>query len=607
MADKINILVVEDDLVDSTQIERIIHRSSLSAEVTAAGCLDKVLELLRSNRFDVVLLDLYLPDSGGLDTLITLSKEQPSAAIVVITGQGSEEIGIKAIAQGADDFLIKGEFDTQDLTKSIYYSIERKKLREALRENEIKLNIISNNTCQFIGLLTVDGTLIYANKAALDFAGVQQSDLLNKPFWDCPWWTHSRAMQERLKDAIKRAARGNFVRFEATHHNKDKALTYVDFSLKPVKDKNGKVVFLVPEGRDVTDRKQVENALIQERNKSKQYLDMAGAMMVVINNGDTLGLINNKGCEILGYNEEEILGKNWCDNFVPQQCREEVKKALKGVMLGETNKYEYYENPVLTKDGQQRIIAWHNVVLWDESEKNYAVLSSGEDVTDRKLAEEEREKILLLQQGVNSLQQSLLKIASLEEKLIKVTADIVKLFDADFCRVWLIKKGDLCQQGCIHAEANEGPHVCRYRDRCLHLVSSSGRYTHIDGKSHRRVPFGCYKIGRVASDEDHKFLTNNVQNDPRVHNHQWARELGLVSFAGYQLRIEGGQTLGVLALFSKHPIHASEDAMLDGISSTVAMAIQQDIMSKQLQESEEKYRELFESSNDAIMTKESTS
>ena len=88
----------------------------------------------------------------------------------------------------------------------------------------------------------------------------------------------------------------------------------------------------------------------------------------------------------------------------------------------------------------------------------------------------------------------------------------------------------------------------------MHLLASSGRYTHIDGKVHCRVPYGAYKIGRIASDEDHKFLTNDVTNDPRVHHHEWARELELVSFAGYQLRIPGGETLGVLALVSKHPI-----------------------------------------------------
>jgi PAS domain-containing protein len=74
---------------------------------------------------------------------------------------------------------------------------------------------------------------------------------------------------------------------------------------------------------------------------------------------------------------------------VPPEQKEDVKVALKGMMNGETDKYEYHENTVLTKSGEQRLIAWHNVVLWDENKKINAVLSSGEDITERKEAEEE--------------------------------------------------------------------------------------------------------------------------------------------------------------------------------------------------------------------------
>jgi PAS domain S-box-containing protein len=204
------------------------------------------------------------------------------------------------------------------------------------------------------------------------------------------------------------------------------------------------------------------------------------------------------------------------------------------------------------------------------------------DITAQKQAEARTEKMLTRQRGVSKLQQSLLAPAPLEDKLGKVTDTIVRLFDADFCRIWLIRPGDLCERGCIHAEVHEGPHVCQYRDRCLHLVTSSGRYTHIDGPGHRRVPFGCYKIGRLASEEDPKFVSNDVQNDPRVHDHAWARELGLVSFAGYQLRTPGEDTLGVLALFAKHPILADEDAMLDGLGSTVARVVKQAVAEEAL-------------------------
>jgi diguanylate cyclase (GGDEF)-like protein/PAS domain S-box-containing protein len=197
------------------------------------------------------------------------------------------------------------------------------------------------------------------------------------------------------------------------------------------------------------------------------------------------------------------------------------------------------------------------------------------DVTERKRAEEERLTLARQREGVNLLQRALLKPVPLEAKLVNITDGVVKYFNADFCRIWLIRAGDLCERGCMHAAVKEGRHVCRQRDKCLHLLASSGRYTHLDGQVHRRVPFGCYKIGLIASGKAPKLFTNDVVNDPRIHDHAWARTLGLVSFAGYQRRVPEGEPIGVLALFAKHPLLAAEDSMLEGLSSAVALAIQQ--------------------------------
>jgi PAS domain S-box-containing protein len=197
------------------------------------------------------------------------------------------------------------------------------------------------------------------------------------------------------------------------------------------------------------------------------------------------------------------------------------------------------------------------------------------DITERKKVEKERINTLHRQQGVSRLQQSLLAAAPLDVKLKIITDGIVQFFAADFCRIWLIRPGDLCERDCVHAEKHEGLHVCVNRDRCLHLLASSGRYTHTDGRDHRRVPFGCYKVGRIASGEEHEFLTNDAAGDPMISNREWARELGLVSFAGYQIKVAGMESLGVLALFAKHPISAAEDAMLDGLSTAVAFVVHQ--------------------------------
>ena len=223
-------------------------------------------------------------------------------------------------------------------------------------------------------------------------------------------------------------------------------------------------------------------------------------------------------------------------------------------------------------------------------------LKEAEEHRKRREVEQEREHLLRWQQGLNRVQQSLLAPASLEDKLRQVTDSIVRLFGADFCRIWLIEAGDRCDGGCVYAGGPEGPQVCGDRSRCLHLRASSGRYTHLDGKGHRRVPLGAYNIGRLASGEAHKFLTNDAPNDPLIHDRAWALELGLVSFAGYQLRIPGGATLGVLALFAKDPILPAEDALLEGLSGTLAQVIQEN----QAQDRILKQAALLDATHDAI-------
>ncbi|MBU1125400.1 MAG: HAMP domain-containing protein [Candidatus Omnitrophica bacterium] len=228
---------------------------------------------------------------------------------------------------------------------------------------------------------------------------------------------------------------------------------------------------------------------------------------------------------------------------------------------------------ILPKEGNRPIQV--TTLPFQDSDGRWMVAEVNVDISERKKAEDNVKRMLVQQQEMNVLQQKLLVPGTGSNKLKIITDGIVRILNVDFCRIWLINPGDLCAQGCVHAEVKEGSHVCRFRDRCLHLIASSGRYTHIDGKVHRRVPYGAYKIGLVASGEDRKFLTNDVLNDPRVHNHDWARELGLVSFAGYQISIQKGERLGVLALFSKYPVLPEEDALLDNISNTAAFVIQQ--------------------------------
>jgi PAS domain S-box-containing protein len=154
-------------------------------------------------------------------------------------------------------------------------SEEHKKAEGALQESEKKVRALFDQTFQFIGMMTVDGILIEANKSALKFSGVKESDVLGKPFWETPWWSHSPELQEKLRAAIKDVAQGAFVRFEATHPAADGSLHYVDFSLKSVVDEAGNAVFLIPEGRDITDLKRAEAALKESNERYLSYIKEA--------------------------------------------------------------------------------------------------------------------------------------------------------------------------------------------------------------------------------------------------------------------------------------------------------------------------------------------
>ncbi len=198
--------------------------------------------------------------------------------------------------------------------------------------------------------------------------------------------------------------------------------------------------------------------------------------------------------------------------------------------------------------------------------------------------------------GLSSVREDLLRPGSLQERLKRITDGLVALFDADFARIWVTKPGDRCDAGCVHANVTDGPHVCRYRDRCLHLLASSGRYTHIDGEMHGRVPFGCYKIGRVASGLESKFLTNDVTHDIRIHDRDWARNLGLVSFAGFRLMSEEGTPIGVMAIFSKHALSDDDSLLLEGMATSAAHTLQTSTIEEALRQNEEMLKSILSTS-----------
>jgi PAS domain S-box-containing protein len=126
-----------------------------------------------------------------------------------------------------------------------------------------------------------------------------------------------------------------------------------------------------------------------EKNKIQKYLDIAGVIFVIISPDKEVVLINKKGCEILDTPEEEILGKNWFDTFLPERFRQGAAAVFDKLMSGEEQLVEYYKNPALTKNGNERVIFWHNALLRDDNGNIEGVLSSGEDITEQEQLEQQ--------------------------------------------------------------------------------------------------------------------------------------------------------------------------------------------------------------------------
>ena len=141
--------------------------------------------------------------------------------------------------------------------------------------------------------------------------------------------------------------------------------------------------------RELAERKQAEEALQRERDTAQQYLDIAGVLMAALDTDGQITLINQKGCEILGYKESELIGRNWFDTCLSEDAREEVRGVIERLMAGDIEPVEYYENAVLTKSGAQRILAFHNAVIRNQASQITGILFSGEDITERKRAEAE--------------------------------------------------------------------------------------------------------------------------------------------------------------------------------------------------------------------------
>ncbi len=173
-------------------------------------------------------------------------------------------------------------------------------------------------------------------------------------------------------------------------------------------------------------QKTLEHTIELEQEKSSLYLDVASVMFLALNKEGKIDLINPKGCHILGISQDEAIGKNWFETFTCFEDRDMAKTLFDDIVSGKREVVEYYENMVHTKDGDTRVIAWHNALLKDRDGEIIGTFSSGEDITKIRDSEREIERITHYDVLTN-LPNRLLLGARLEHSMHRAKRDKTKL------------------------------------------------------------------------------------------------------------------------------------------------------------------------------------
>jgi PAS domain S-box-containing protein len=329
----------------------------------------------------------------------------------------------------------------------------------------------------------------------------------------------------------------------------------------------------------MTQRAQAEKRANPRADTLQTYLDIAGVIFVILDREGNVTLINKKGCEILRRSEDEILGKNWFRDFLPERLRAGVTSVFRKLMAGEVGPVEYFENPILTGDGEERVIAWHNAVVRDNDGEPVGSLSSGEDVTDRIRAEEKRSRSDAVIRVQRDLAVDLNSVIDLDAGLRLCIRAALAVSGMDDGGVYIVNRGS----STIELATYIGSASPRFIDRVSSYEWTSAR-------------------GRIVLEGIPRYAEFTSLGEP-LDEVERAERIRAVAVIPIHHENEVIACLNVISRRSNEVPGFARDA-LESIAAQVGGAIARLRALDDLRESERRYRTLFDSANDGILLME---
>lgn len=230
-----------------------------------------------------------------------------------------------------------------------------------------------------------EGRLIYVNDRLCQMIGYREREVIGRSAED---FLDEKSREEyRRRMTVRR--RGGAKRHAAVLRRSDGTSVHVMIAARGLCGPSGKPAGSFSVVSEITDLKRTEEQLRQEKERARLYLDIVGAIVVALDAEGRIELVNRRGLEILGYNSaDELVGRDWFSTCLPDDVRAQTRDAFHRIIQGDLASAEHVENAVIRRDGGIRRILWHNAVLRDGEGGIGGTLSSGEDVTARRAAED---------------------------------------------------------------------------------------------------------------------------------------------------------------------------------------------------------------------------
>jgi two-component system sensor histidine kinase/response regulator len=276
--------------------------------------------------------------------------------------------------------------------------VERRRAEEALLVSNRRFHTIFDQSFQFIGLLSPEGTLLEVNRTALEFAGLTRDDVIGRPFWTIEWWSTSSVNRDDLRAGVMRAAAGKLVRYEAEVAGVEGRRAVIDFTLKPLKDASGRVVQVIPEGRDITQRKRIERALRESEDRFRKAFDHAPIGMAVISLEGQFLKVNQTLCEIVGVDAGELLGMT-LQHVTHLDDLPQSENALERLLRGEIRTYQI-EKRFLRSDGLPVWVLLSVSLVRDDEWNPLYMIAQIQNIEGRRQSEE------LMRQAMEAAEQA---------------------------------------------------------------------------------------------------------------------------------------------------------------------------------------------------------